>query len=136
MIRRPPRSTLFPYTTLFRSGVTGRVLPPKRPELWATAAGELLGDRQQLAGMGLRARAATAKFNDEAHARDMLDVYEYVLAQPKPDPAAVVAAVPRRRNAAAPATRHGTTPRREGHGRFRRGTGADTSVAGAWRSPS
>src|SRR2546427_9048124 len=24
MIRRPPRSTLFPYTTLFRSGVTGR----------------------------------------------------------------------------------------------------------------
>src|SRR3712207_8704286 len=29
MIRRPPRSTLFPYTTLFRSGVDrGRVLPP------------------------------------------------------------------------------------------------------------
>src|SRR3989475_7517161 len=26
MIRRPPRSTLFPYTTLFRSGVG--VLPP------------------------------------------------------------------------------------------------------------
>src|SRR3712207_8177356 len=24
MIRRPPRSTLFPYTTLFRSGVEGR----------------------------------------------------------------------------------------------------------------
>src|ERR1039457_7296428 len=31
MIRRPPRSTLFPYTTLFRSGtvtdVTGAVVP-------------------------------------------------------------------------------------------------------------
>src|SRR5258708_26699707 len=26
MIRRPPRSTLFPYTTLFRSGPPGRVL--------------------------------------------------------------------------------------------------------------
>src|SRR2546430_10595675 len=26
MIRRPPRSTLFPYTTLFRSVVTGRDL--------------------------------------------------------------------------------------------------------------
>src|SRR5258707_7237820 len=26
MIRRPPRSTLFPYTTLFRSYVTGRVV--------------------------------------------------------------------------------------------------------------
>src|SRR3712207_7596145 len=25
MIRRPPRSTLFPYTTLFRSGRTGRL---------------------------------------------------------------------------------------------------------------
>src|SRR5688572_32680962 len=24
MIRRPPRSTLFPYTTLFRSGTSGR----------------------------------------------------------------------------------------------------------------
>src|SRR2546430_11429934 len=24
MIRRPPRSTLFPYTTLFRSGLIGR----------------------------------------------------------------------------------------------------------------
>src|SRR3712207_7330549 len=34
MIRRPPRSTLFPYTTLFRSGLelgpgrAGRELPP------------------------------------------------------------------------------------------------------------
>src|SRR2546429_9843153 len=30
MIRRPPRSTLFPYTTLFRSGfvLTGLLLPP------------------------------------------------------------------------------------------------------------
>src|SRR3712207_7661228 len=30
MIRRPPRSTLFPYTTLFRSGRDGR---PVRPAL-------------------------------------------------------------------------------------------------------
>src|ERR1019366_10524437 len=28
MIRRPPRSTLFPYTTLFRSGSSWRELPP------------------------------------------------------------------------------------------------------------
>src|SRR3712207_7865047 len=27
MIRRPPRSTLFPYTTLFRSGSKGNQLP-------------------------------------------------------------------------------------------------------------
>src|SRR6266496_4996637 len=33
MIRRPPRSTLFPYTTLFRSGrrpLSTRVLAPRR----------------------------------------------------------------------------------------------------------
>src|ERR1035438_3158230 len=30
MIRRPPRSTLFPYTTLFRSGCTRRSLMPRR----------------------------------------------------------------------------------------------------------
>src|SRR5688572_32394285 len=32
MIRRPPRSTLFPYTTLFRSGVARerRTIPPRR----------------------------------------------------------------------------------------------------------
>src|SRR5476649_787665 len=28
MIRRPPRSTLFPYTTLFRSGPAARIQPP------------------------------------------------------------------------------------------------------------
>src|SRR5437588_2227822 len=31
MIRRPPRSTLFPYTTLFRS--LDEVLPPVHPEV-------------------------------------------------------------------------------------------------------
>src|SRR3712207_6891394 len=31
MIRRPPRSTLFPYTTLFRSISPGHLLNPKRP---------------------------------------------------------------------------------------------------------
>src|SRR5215207_6842461 len=31
MIRRPPRSTLFPYTTLFRSDRRRRPRPPRRP---------------------------------------------------------------------------------------------------------
>src|SRR3712207_8375112 len=30
MIRRPPRSTLFPYTTLFRSRIAPRCLPQER----------------------------------------------------------------------------------------------------------
>src|SRR5215217_9289134 len=33
MIRRPPRSTLFPYTTLFRSG-SGRWRPARHPLKW------------------------------------------------------------------------------------------------------
>src|SRR2546430_10077025 len=32
MIRRPPRSTLFPYTTLFRSPQGGRLAAARRPE--------------------------------------------------------------------------------------------------------
>src|ERR1035438_10879634 len=36
MIRRPPRSTLFPYTTLFRSvGVVGQIIPWNFPLLMA-----------------------------------------------------------------------------------------------------
>src|SRR3712207_7734866 len=38
MIRRPPRSTLFPYTTLFRSGV-----PAKTVELVALRASQING---------------------------------------------------------------------------------------------
>src|SRR3989449_4798704 len=42
MIRRPPRSTLFPYTTLFRSGriVLGVVYDPLRQELFEAEAGK------------------------------------------------------------------------------------------------
>src|SRR2546425_458436 len=31
MIRRPPRSTLFPYTTLFRSGLSAQLVGVKLP---------------------------------------------------------------------------------------------------------
>src|SRR3712207_7335256 len=34
MIRRPPRSTLFPYTTLFRSGVRGPLAVDMLPLHW------------------------------------------------------------------------------------------------------
>src|ERR1035441_11108687 len=37
MIRRPPRSTLFPYTTLFRSVRGGRVRQPQTGDLAAAA---------------------------------------------------------------------------------------------------
>src|SRR2546422_8068213 len=50
MIRRPPRSTLFPYTTLFRSCGNCRALPGRgtiahtpgaRPVIWSAARGTL-----------------------------------------------------------------------------------------------
>src|SRR5260221_1301132 len=49
MIRRPPRSTLFPYTTLFRSvGVLGRVgLGQHVQRLRAGSAGIAVGGRSE-----------------------------------------------------------------------------------------
>src|SRR3712207_8469181 len=60
MIRRPPRSTLFPYTTLFRSpvaeiqvAVTGMV---KRPAIYEVKPGTKVLDVLELAG-GLSSNA-------------------------------------------------------------------------------
>src|SRR2546426_4345149 len=43
MIRRPPRSTLFPYTTLFRSRLSGRGVP--HLQLQPVATRDLLASR-------------------------------------------------------------------------------------------
>src|SRR3712207_8323546 len=45
MIRRPPRSTLFPYTTLFRSGraPAAKALRPRRPRGGRVAQGDEAG---------------------------------------------------------------------------------------------
>src|SRR2546428_9507451 len=56
MIRRPPRSTLFPYTTLFRSGLAADVL-----ELLVEVAVVLVGER------GLAADRAVHRFQDLEH---------------------------------------------------------------------
>src|SRR3989475_2727611 len=46
MIRRPPRSTLFPYTTLFRSFRGEGVYLAKQIDLWRKATGRPTGDRK------------------------------------------------------------------------------------------
>src|SRR3712207_8012829 len=53
MIRRPPRSTLFPYTTLFRSNATAEVprSAVKFPVGWAAGAEVSCGeDREPMIG--------------------------------------------------------------------------------------
>src|SRR5256885_2916093 len=44
MIRRPPRSTLFPYTTLFRSDPAGAHFQAPN---WSVSAGAILARRRQ-----------------------------------------------------------------------------------------
>src|SRR5260221_8363446 len=56
MIRRPPRSTLFPYTTLFRSAMPAGVLRLKG--VVQTGAGQW--SELQFAGRSGRLRAASA----------------------------------------------------------------------------
>src|SRR5256886_16961398 len=70
MIRRPPRSTLFPYTTLFRSGARDELDPDRRLHGVAAAHAVRLGGGRagrehlraghQQRAVGLEARAQAA----------------------------------------------------------------------------
>src|SRR3712207_7511729 len=57
MIRRPPRSTLFPYTTLFRSHHHARVARPRR----RVGARGVREDQGAVRGLGVRGRPAVAQ---------------------------------------------------------------------------
>src|SRR5256886_4254584 len=61
MIRRPPRSTLFPYTTLFRSMGTGEASGEKRALSAAEAAisNPLIDDASMKGAKGLQDRKST-----------------------------------------------------------------------------
>src|SRR5260370_17374303 len=50
MIRRPPRSTLFPYTTLFRSQHPADLCLRARPSVACVARHARADDREDLAG--------------------------------------------------------------------------------------
>src|SRR3712207_8246942 len=83
MIRRPPRSTLFPYTTLFRSRLTGGepTVRPNLPELVAaikalpgveevslTTNGILLPELgPRLAAAGLRSEEHTSELQSRQY---------------------------------------------------------------------
>src|SRR3712207_7371764 len=75
MIRRPPRSTLFPYTTLFRSARAQRPGVPGRPavgEEVAAAVGlpdDPGGERVALVGDDDRARTVDGDLEDRKSTR-------------------------------------------------------------------
>src|SRR3712207_8354424 len=69
MIRRPPRSTLFPYTTLFRS----RCAPRSGDNGRGRAAADGLPRLRQVGARGqdLRARAAARRRRSEEHTSEL-----------------------------------------------------------------
>src|SRR2546427_8379729 len=64
MIRRPPRSTLFPYTTLFRSPL-GRALPPLGRQPDAPRRGGIPENRTP------RPRADRSRSRSEEHTSEL-----------------------------------------------------------------
>src|SRR5256885_5686477 len=73
MIRRPPRSTLFPYTTLFRSGKGARrpgAAPPRRePEGSVRRLEQRGAPREPARRRTVRARAR--RFRSEEHTSEL-----------------------------------------------------------------
>src|SRR3712207_9188713 len=82
MIRRPPRSTLFPYTTLFRSSNRMATKPKKAAPSWSDVKGRLAEfDRTALLGLVQDLYAASKDNQAFLHARfglggDVLDPYK------------------------------------------------------------
>ena len=66
MIRRPPRSTLFPYTTLFRSLLTEQQQSELASALVAAAADSAEAE-VQLEGMEARSEEHTSELQSRPH---------------------------------------------------------------------
>src|SRR5690349_24187007 len=64
MIRRPPRSTLFPYTTLFRSLLAGR----RDRDEWRTAGG---GERHRAQPLAVRVPDQRKRVRSEEHTSEL-----------------------------------------------------------------
>src|SRR5947209_12418936 len=69
MIRAPPRSTLFPYTTLFRSRKRAAVARPLRGTLRTHGPRDRYRGRRRLSFQRPRPRAATAR--SEEHTSEL-----------------------------------------------------------------
>src|SRR5438309_7630131 len=75
MIRRPPRSTLFPYTTLFRSLKTGNPLS----RLWAQSVSKVMVGLVSQVPIGwLMAQIADQDFRSEEHTSELQSQFHLV----------------------------------------------------------
>src|SRR2546422_5097820 len=64
MIRRPPRSTLFPYTTLFRSGVNQLHVAPRQ-------CTEIAEEVRLDARLGMYSGVGDVRFRSEEHTSEL-----------------------------------------------------------------
>src|SRR3712207_8292768 len=73
MIRRPPRSTLFPYTTLFRSVFDGKGAPKPAAHVAVVELDQLqpLHASEEAAGLRLDAELAQARARSEEHTSEL-----------------------------------------------------------------
>src|SRR2546422_5238357 len=70
MIRRPPRSTLFPYTTLFRSDLRQLILDLRRDDDRDRAPHDL-ARRVPVEPLGARVRGARGRGRSEEHTSEL-----------------------------------------------------------------
>src|SRR2546427_4785998 len=66
MIRRPPRSTLFPYTTLFRS-MSRAMMPRARPRLWPAELRRRAGRTRRPVGRRRRSEEHTSELQSQSN---------------------------------------------------------------------
>src|SRR3712207_7415391 len=75
MIRRPPRSTLFPYTTLFRSGLRGYNQRHRAGPWWVFGRQRLLAcglsDKRAAGDRGALARVLARARRSEEHTSEL-----------------------------------------------------------------
>src|SRR2546430_12218959 len=84
MIRRPPRSTLFPYTTLFRSALVSEIEKAKSVDGAANALAERVRSLKEAARHGLSRRLLDRKSTRLNSSHSQISYAVFCLKKKKP----------------------------------------------------